>query len=94
MGKHTQEPLSHYGGGIMRGNAHVAEIENTGNDEADLDLGDRLAACYNALAGIENPEAFVAKVRELVEAWAKSDGYDTPTEQLQDLDLMLQGAKQ
>jgi len=34
----------------------------------------RIVTCVNALAGIENPEAFVAKVRELVDPSLRRDG--------------------
>ena len=42
-------------------------MDTSGSPEADWN-GKRIVACVNALAGIADPAAFVAKVRELIAA--------------------------
>jgi len=73
--KHTKEPwkvvLTPGGStgdikGHIRGTSHLqaAVIEGMLWDDAQ-----RTVACVNALAGIAEPEAFVAKVRGVIAAW-------------------------
>ncbi len=76
--KHTKEPWEarrdpcHFGTlSSVYGHEHdrsVAEIGGMTWEEQEANTH-RVVACVNALAGIADPEAFVAKVREVIAAW-------------------------
>lgn len=47
--------------GVLKERAHVVQFAN----EVPEEIGRRLAACYTACEGLENPEADIAELRNL-----------------------------
>lgn len=72
MSNHTKEPWKIVGGPPLPYTQIIAGQESIGKVVAG-DNGPRICACVNALAGVDDPAAFVAKVRELLAKWSDED---------------------
>ena len=85
--KHTKEPWVHHAGFVKRKKHSidhlfgvVGSVTTLAEDHAN---SKRIVACANALAGIDDPEAFMRLIKEIVEYGATtSDDIDEINEHL------------